>query len=385
MPVAAALVAMCLVVAGCGSGDGDHSGTGSETSGQGSDQAVVEAASADLTDLYAGKFEAPPSDGPEAADNKTVWILTCSLHAAACVDISNAAEEAAKELGWDVRVIDGKLSPAVYNQVIRQATAAKVDGLAMVSINCEDAPAAIDAATRAGIKVAAATSEDCANGGFSTYPVYVNGKTSKDILETDIAQARADWLIAELNGEANPMIVTLSDNPIAVGMAAGLRDAFAECSDCEVVDGPITSADLLEGKIQGKVETLLLQNPQVNSLLLDSDIYWTAGVKAAVRASGRDLVVVGAHGIEEAIDEVRSGDIDASGVLFLGWTGWSLIDALNRAFAGEQGPIESGNGYMLVDQAHGLPPEGKRLGEEGPLNEDWKDAYREVWGVQHAG
>lgn len=370
-----------LLISGCGGGSSSSTDQGDDrdTSAVSTDEAV-ESAKKELNKYYAGVFGEPPTSGPKPEPGKSIWIVPCGVQAPGCLAEAEGAEEAAKELGWNYRVVDGKLSPAVYNQVIRQATAAQIDGLALIGINCSDAPSAIKSAVDAGVKIAADVGEDCPGGGFSTYPVYFNGKNNLEIIAIDDSRARVAWLVAELDGKANPLIIYLSDNNISTAYADGLKQALRQqCPECEAIDAGVTVADLLEGKIQGKIETLLVQHPEANAIVTADDVEWSGGGSAAVQGSGRDLLSVNAEGLDQTIDEIRNGDLDASGVLFFGWSGWSLIDSLNRAFAGETGAVPSGNGYMLVDQEHGLPPEGKSLSQEGPLTYDWKAPYRESW------
>lgn len=372
-----------VVAAGCGgstdsSGATTHAGSGGTTSAGG--DAIVEEAKARLGKYYAGEFGEPPKSGPKPESGKSIWIVPCGVQAPGCLVEAEAAAEAAKELGWDSRTVDGKLSPAVYNQVIRQATAAQVEGIVLIGINCAEAPSAIKAAVQAGIKVAAEAGDECPDGeGFSTYPVYFNEKTNREVTSTDDSRMRVDWLISELDGKARPLVVWLSDNPISTSYAEGLKAELERCPECEPISAPVTTADLLEGKIQAKIETVLVQHPEANAVLTADDVEWSGGASAAVKASGRELLAVSAEGLDQTIDEIRAGEVNASGVLFLGWCGWSVIDALNRAFAGETGAIPEGNGYMLVDGEHGLPPKSESLSAEGPLSFDWKGAYRKLW------
>jgi hypothetical protein len=46
---------------------------------------VVDDAAARIAELYAGRFESPPTSGPAPASDRAVWIISCGHGAESCV------------------------------------------------------------------------------------------------------------------------------------------------------------------------------------------------------------------------------------------------------------------------------------------------------------
>jgi ribose transport system substrate-binding protein len=380
--VALVVIALSIVAAGCGSSSSSSSAAApsSTNASAGTTSSVVAQAKQFIETAYTGNLQQPPASGPKAQKGKIVWILACSLQAVGCSSTANAAGDAAKKLGWNYRLVDGKFTPSVYNQVIRQATAAKVDGLITIGVNCTDAPAAIKAAVAAGVKVVNEGGSDCAQKEFTGTVLWSGGKTQVQMLATDIGKVRADWIIANTDGKANVLYVRLMDNAIAEGYVKGVMGELARCSHCKVASVPVTTPDYATGKVQGKVATALVQHPQANVVISAFDALHEAGVAAAMKTSGRKLLTVGNDGEDVMVNLMRQGQVQATPVLFLGWSGYAAADTLNRAFAG-QPAAASGDGYQLVDPTHRMPPAGVSILSTGPTGVTWKADYLKVWGV----
>jgi ribose transport system substrate-binding protein len=136
-----AVLAACALLAalalGCGSSDSSSTSGSTGASSPGAkpaDDAVAQANKA-LTVDYAGTDRALPQSGPKAVPGKTVWVLSCTQAGAGCALPAAGAMEAGKAIGWNMKLVDGKYDPATYNALIRQATAAKVDGIVLVVVD----------------------------------------------------------------------------------------------------------------------------------------------------------------------------------------------------------------------------------------------------------
>ena len=104
----------------------------------------------------------PVDATPRAAvPGKHVVVISAgqaSISAEVGVD---AAVEAAKAIGWQVEVYDAALNPANYAPLVRQAIAAKADGIILGAIDCQSVEAPLREARDANIAVIGGGAFDC--------------------------------------------------------------------------------------------------------------------------------------------------------------------------------------------------------------------------------
>src|SRR5690242_5486530 len=127
--LAGPLVLLCAVLmAACSTTTGQSAaaGTGALTPAQ---RKVLDVG-------FAGVFQKPPTDGPTAVRGKTVWFISCGENFEACHTMSASFTEAARKLGWHVKVVDSKYQASAANSAIGQAIAARADGIVTAAFDC---------------------------------------------------------------------------------------------------------------------------------------------------------------------------------------------------------------------------------------------------------
>ena len=154
----AAAVATALAVGGCGSSD-ESSAAGSSTADAAASDIVAEARE-NAERNFEGTDRPLPRDGPRAVRGKTVWAIACSMTGVGCALPAQAEVEAGRLLGWNMKLVDGKQDPNVYNQQIRAAAAAGADAVILNGIDCAQTKGAIQAAQSAGTIVYGAAALD---------------------------------------------------------------------------------------------------------------------------------------------------------------------------------------------------------------------------------
>jgi len=369
--------------------------SGSATSaGGGSDLAT---ATASLAKYYKGTDRSLPTSAPKPPAGKKIWVIACSTNAEGCSTPANAAADAGRKLGWTVTVQDGKLDPNVYNQLIRGAIAAKVDGIVLESVDCGPVAAAIKQATAAGIKVVGSVASDCNVkyvGGqpeFTAQVSYCAQPTSDEaklegcyesFLNNEYAGNMANYTIVKANGKANVIVMQEDDTLQARIVGTAYQSALAKCSGCEVHVVPFTGQDLIDGGLQAKAAAAIQKYPAANTVMIPYDAAGLLGVSAAVKAAqaqGRALQMIGAEGLSAAIAQIKSGQGQtfATGAP-IQWWGWSAIDAMIRVFAG-QPQVDQGIGVQAIDKDHNLPT--KTPYYNGNQHTDWQANYLKIWGV----
>ena len=201
-------VALLVLAAGCGA---DENADAEGTSGSGPDPAIAEIrAKVDKWLSDTGTYQAPPTDSPKPEPGKTIALISCTY---TCERPVASAQEAAKVLGWNTTVFNAKNDPAAAATGIRNAIAAKADGIFVYYLDCKYIRSSLVEAKRAGIPVIAAISLDCdqeEDGGGESLFTHVVTYVEGDFIEFSRAwgEASADYAIAKLDGKANLLMVT---------------------------------------------------------------------------------------------------------------------------------------------------------------------------------
>lgn len=360
-----ALAAACTVaVAACGgsSGGGGNGGSASAANGQ------------QMAALFRGMGYATPSTPGPKPTHKRVWVLSCNQGTTNCSVFANAAMEAGRKLGWDMSLYDVRYDPSRAVQGVRQAIAAKADGIVTYLADCGTFEQALADARAAGVKTSTAESLDCATPHYDAVVSYAQGTYPRWLGEWGAAQSTT--AIAGTGGDAKMISVTASDLPTTKPMLAGIERGLAACSSCKHYPIDITTADFGAG-VQQKLGEALIKHPDANAVELPADALLTGGVEAALRAAGRwnDMFLALGEGDPAAMAGLRDGTIKhATGVgIPAEWEAYSAIDNLNRVFGGAK-PVSSGIGLQAFDAHHNLSSSG---GYRAPL--DFKAAYEKLW------
>ena len=389
IPLAGA--AMLLLTAACGgSSSGDTAGDSSTSPG------VVAAAKAAVAKNRQGTDRALPSSAPKPEPGKNIWVISCTQAGEGCSAPAAAAKEAGESVGWKMTVFDGKGSPDVYATGIRAAVADKADGIILDVVDCILVKSALEEARDAGVKIFAFYSFDCndslaGSGGEPLFDAEIDfgpaAKTWAEYVDNVYSRAIADYIVAATNGKAKIVEFTEDDLLITRHYKAALEKHLKDCSGCTIVKQvPITLAgDVLTGKLQGKAEAALTQNPQADVLYAPYDSILTLGVSQAVTASGRndDLLVIGNEGLSANIGFIR----DDKGQDFVNgapdaWVGWAAIDGINRVLHG-QPQVDQGIGFQTLDREGPLPKKTTfydgNIDADGNPKQDYKANFQKIW------
>lgn len=375
LPLAAA-VSLMLVTAGCSSIGDDAGG----------DVDAPEVDASFLEEGYAGVFEAPPSEGPAAQPDKTVWYISCGQAYAACAGAAASFEEAGQALGWDVTIQDGKADPNTAATIIRQGVSAGVDGIGLFTYDCPSIKSALLEAKDAGVPVVNFGSLDCDDEAFgSEEPLFAtsvneSGSTNQADMWMQLGEARAKYSAAVLGEEGGKVVNIWETSQRAhQWQQVGFEETIADvCPACEVVNVEFTFAQV-PNKSSEIFKAALAQNPDVGVVTWDTDALMGLGLSTVLQQAGlsKEVALVGAEGNPPNMDHIRAGEQTSSSFIPYGWYQWGMADTFNRIFAGEDiaSLPSQGGGYMYIDKDHNLPAEGQPV--ELPI--DYKAAYKAIW------
>lgn len=344
---------------------------------------LVAESKAIVEDGYAGLYEAPPQSGPAAVTGKTIWYISCGQAFVLCAQQAEGFAEAAEHLGWTVSIQDGKATPSVASDIIRQAVAARVDGIAISAFDCPGIKSALLQARAEDVPVVSVQSIDCSADVFGaedalfTASVNMLGSTDARDFYYRFGELRAHYLIAKTGGRGKIVSIAETSQQVQQMNHKGFMDTMAGCAECEVAESMFNFGQVPSPATQ-IWQSALLQNPDAAVIEYGIDALMELGLQTAVRQSGRrDLIVGGGEGFPNNFDLIRAGTQSFSIGLPFKWFGWAVADTVNRVLAGEDPASmpSQGTGFLFVDAEHNLPPAGEML--EPAL--DFRAAYLSVW------
>jgi len=208
---------------------------------------------------YIAKVTAPvtdwtgPTTGPKAQGKKLVVYVSADQRNGGAQGAGDGAQEAAKVLGWDFRVLDGQGSVPARTSALTQAIALKPNAIILGAIDAAEQAPVVEQAAAEGIKLVGWHSGPTAGKIAGMPQVFYNVTT--DPLE--VAKAAGLYAVADSNGAAGVILFTDSIYAIATAKTNAEKAAVAGCSGCKVLsveDTPI--GDL--GNRMGQLTTSLL-------------------------------------------------------------------------------------------------------------------------------
>jgi ribose transport system substrate-binding protein len=349
------------------------------------DPQMVAEAEKRLEAAYKGTDRALPTSAPKPMPGKKVWIISPGQIGESASIPTNAAKEAGEAVGWKMTLYDAKLDLTNFSLGIRQAVAAKADGIILHAIDCALVKQPLIEARAAKVKILAYYALDCDDPSVKGEPLY-DGSVNFGSQFGDYASltrtwgaAKADWVIAKTKGKAKVIQFKQDELLVVKYIREGFEQGLAKCKTCEIVKTvDFTLADL-GPKLQQKAQGALLQHPEANAIHVPYDSAMLLGVGAALVESGRNdkIEVIAGEGFPSNIQLIRDNKgQDAANAFPAPWTGYAAIDSLNSLFHGQK-PQDSGIGYKLIDRDHNLPAPGK--GYEPAA--DFRASYKKIWGI----
>ncbi|MFF5965074.1 substrate-binding domain-containing protein [Streptomyces collinus] len=314
-----------------------------------------------------------PTTGPKAAAGKTIVYVAQSMTNPGVAGAAEGVKEAAKAIGWKMRIIDGQGTPAGIQAALSQAVAVKPDGIVLSGFDPKSTAQQVAQANAAGIPLIGWHAVDAP--GPSTDPKLFSNVTTK---VQDVARISADWVISQSNGRAGVVVFTDASIPFAKGKSDLIEKELATCSDVKVLTTsniPIADAS---NRTPQEVSALLSRfgTKWTNSIAIN-DLYF-ADAAPSLRASGKQgngapFNIGAGDGDPSAFQRINSKQFQTATVPEpLSEQGWQIVDEFNRAFAGKPA-----SGY--VAPAHittGTNSGGKSSWDP----KGYREAYRKLWG-----
>ncbi|GHG52220.1 substrate-binding domain-containing protein [Streptomyces griseocarneus] len=374
-PVGAVILAVAAaVLTGCerGSSTGAApSPTRPATNGCPAALARAEAAvrQAEKTDDVA----AGPAGGPRAVPGKSIVYVAQTMTNPGVAGVAKGVREAAKAIGWNVRVIDGQGTPAGIQAAFSEAIALRPSGIVIGGFDPNLTSAQVSRATAEHIPLVGWHA--VASPGPSKDPALFTNVTTR---VEDVARISADWVIAHSHGAAGAVVFTDASIPFARNKSDLIEKELATCPGVRLLAEENIPLSDTSTRTPREVSSLLSRFPDAwtHSAAIN-DVYF-ADAAPALRAARRKGTAapynIGAgDGDPSAFQRINSGQFQAATVPEpLSEQGWQIVDEFNRAFSGEPA-----SGWVAPVHIATAANSGGLTSWDPP---GYRDAYRKIWG-----
>ncbi|WP_374777711.1 substrate-binding domain-containing protein [Streptomyces sp. NBC_01310] len=332
LTAAALLTAAATLVAGCGGGPSTGAGpsqAGCPTTLARARTAVQQAENSDAS--WHG-----PATGPAAVPGKSIVYVAQTMTNPGVAGVARGLEEAAKTIGWRVRVIDGDGTPAGIQAALSQAVTLKPSGIVIGGFDPQLTSQQMARAEAAGIPVIGWHA--VGSPGPSENPGLFTNITTK---VEDVAKISADWIIARSEGDAGVVLFTDDSIPFAKNKSELIQRELATCTGVKLLASANIPIPDASSRTPQAVSSLLsrFRNEWTYSVAIN-DLYF-ADAAPALRAAGAPgsgpPVNIGAgDGDPSAFQRINSEQYQSATVPEpLSQQGWQIVDEFNRAFAGQ--------------------------------------------------
>lgn len=320
-----------------------------------------------------------PTTGPKAVEGKTIVVLAGDLKNGGILGVTDGFKEAAKVVGWKVRVIDGAGTVSGRTSAFSQALALKPDGIVIEGFDPIEQRPGLQAAQSAGIPIVA-WHAGAAVGPIAGTAVHVNVTTDPML----VSKAAALWAYVDAGGHPAVVIFTDSQYSIAVAKAQEMKKDILALGGKVLAYENTPIADTSSRMPQLTTSLLEKFGSKWTDSLAINDIYYDfmgpSLEDAGISGTGNPKAVAAGDGSKSAYERIRAGQYQAVTVAEpLNLQGWQLVDEMNRAFAGQPW-----SGYVspfhIVTKAN-IAFDGGPQNTFDPDN-GYRDHYKAIWGVK---
>lgn len=369
---AVAALALATGVAACG-GDDDEASTASSSNGGGGADSALSAETKATFEEFSKPMEWPgPEEAVAAPEKKKLTVVICGSQGITCVRVGNGVKAAGEALGYDVKIVDGRSQPQVWNQAVQAAVADKTDGIVLAAVPPALVADAMGKAKEAKIPVAAVLS-------VAGPPADVG----VEIDRPEVARANSAWIANDSGGKANVLVVRDDEFPETKVTSDAYKTELAKaCKDCKIADEISFTLALASQRLASDTAQALQKNPDIDYIVLPFDTV-TTFVSQGVREAGKTgkVKIIGLGGDPPSIEAIKAGDMAQSFGQQAEWMGWNAVDGLTRIFAGEEvPPIDEATHSNYEVTGRYVTKDNLPEGDHWDGDFDYPSKYKELWG-----
>lgn len=238
--------------------------------------------------------------GTADGGNKKIGMIISTQNNPFFVSMKDGAEKKAKELGYELIVLDSQNDAAKERSNVEDLVQ---KGVGAMIINPTDSDAVVNSIKAANdAKIPVLTVDRKANGGEVLSHI-----ASDNVKGGEMA---AQFILQKLNGKAN--IVELQGIPGASATrdrGAGFHKGIEGKADVKVVASQAADFDRTKGL--NVMENIIQSTPNFNAVFAHNDEMALGAVKA-LKTANKNVIIVGFDGNEDAKKAAESGEMAAT-------------------------------------------------------------------------
>ena len=264
--------------------------------------------------------------GCSAKDNevKKIGLIVSTLNNPFFVDLKAGVEEKAKELGYEVVVLDSQNDPAKEVSNMEDISVRDVDIVLLNPVDSDSAIASVMVANN--LKLPVITVDRAANGGE-----VISHVASDNVAGGKMA---ADFLIEKLGGKGNVVeLEGIAGSSATRDRGKGFEDGIKN-SEFKLIAKQ--SADFDRSKGLTVMENIIQSKDNINAVFAQNDEMALGAQKALEDANMKDVLVVGFDATDDAVESVKSGKMDATVAQQPILIGETAVEAANKVIKGEK-------------------------------------------------
>lgn len=239
----------------------------------------------------------PPE--PQKEEAQKIGLVISTLNNPFFVSLKDGAEAKAKELGYELVVLDSQNDPAKEMSNVEDLITKNV---ALILINPTDSDAVGNAVKAANDKkIPVITLDRGAN----------SGEVVAHIASDNVAGGKmaGEYIIEQLGGKGKVVeLEGIAGTSAARDRGQGFNDAI-KTSSIEVVAKQTADFDRTKGL--SVMENILQAQPEINAVFAHND-EMALGALQAIKASGKTIMVVGFDATDDAVKAVKAGEMAAT-------------------------------------------------------------------------
>ena len=255
---------------------------------------------------------------------KKIGFIVSTLNNPFFVDLKSGIEERAKELGYEIVVLDSQNDPAKEVSNMEDLTVKDVDIVLLNPVDSDSAVASVMIANNYELPVV--TVDRAANGGD-----VVTHIASDNAVGGSMA---AQYLIDQLDGKGN--IVELegtAGSSAARDRGQGFDDKIAE-SDMNIIAKQIADFDRTQGLTV--MENILQSKSDIDAVFAQNDEMALGAQKALEDMGMKDVLIVGFDATDDAVEAVKNGTMAATVAQQPLLIGEASVNAIDKILKGEK-------------------------------------------------
>ena len=317
-----------------------------------------------------------PRSGPRAQSGKRLALVNEDLRNGGILAVDEGVLEAAKVIGWSVKVFDSGGTLEGRKRMLADALGSHPDGLIILGGDAHALAAWLQPFAERGIPIVG-WHVAARVGAVHGTPVAMN--VSTDPLE--VARVTALAAIVQSGGQAGVVVFSDTNYELPRTKAEAMAAVVRRCAGCtllEVRDVAISrNAELMPATTR---ELLARYGKRWTHALAVNDIYFDYAApvltQAALPNNALSMLSAG-DGSESAFLRIRTGAFQTGTVAEpLNLHGWQLVDEMNRLLAGER---VTGTVFPVhLVTADNIDADGGDRLVYDPAN-GYRDIYRRIW------